>query len=277
MATIRKRGDFQWQAQVRRKGFPIQTHTFETKASALAWSRMIEREMDTGVWRPHKGAESTTLEECLIRYEREVTASKKGWRQEKNRIKHIRAHALASCFMSSIRGKDIAEYRDERLATGISASTYQKEHALLSHLFTVPRREQGMESIINPVELVSRPAIHLSDSKNFTARDVPLSRRAVDVLSGLPRRLDGQVFKTGANFITVGFGRICKSAKSLDGKKGEPIEDLRFHDLRHEATSRLFEKGLNPMQVAAIAGHKTLQMLKRYTHLRAEDLAKMLG
>lgn len=40
---------------------------------------------------------------------------------------------------------------------------------------------------------------------------------------------------------------------------------------------RLFEKGLNPMQVAAVTRHKTLQMLKRYTHLRAEDLAKMLG
>ena len=55
------------------------------------------------------------------------------------------------------------------------------------------------------------------------------------------------------------------------------ITGLTFHDLRHEATSRLFEKGLNPMQVAAITGHKTLQMLKRYTHLRAEDLAKLLG
>jgi integrase len=55
------------------------------------------------------------------------------------------------------------------------------------------------------------------------------------------------------------------------------VEDLRLHDLRHEATSRLFEKGLNPMQVAAITGHKTLQMLKRHTHLRAEDLAKLLG
>ena len=47
---------------------------------------------------------------------------------------------------------------------------------------------------------------------------------------------------------------------------------LIFHDLRHGATSQLFEKGLNPMEVAAITGHKTLQMLKRYTHLRAEDL-----
>jgi integrase len=54
------------------------------------------------------------------------------------------------------------------------------------------------------------------------------------------------------------------------------LEDLHFHDLRHEATSRLFERGLNPIQVAAITGHKTLQMLKRYTHLRAENLADLL-
>ncbi|MHB8370952.1 MAG: tyrosine-type recombinase/integrase [Leptospirales bacterium] len=45
-------------------------------------------------------------------------------------------------------------------------------------------------------------------------------------------------------------------------------------DLRHEATSRFLEKGLNPMEVSAITGHKTLQMLKRYTHLKAEDLLK---
>ena len=55
------------------------------------------------------------------------------------------------------------------------------------------------------------------------------------------------------------------------------IKDLRFHDLRHEATTRFFEKGFNPMEVATITGHKTLQMLKRYTHLRAEDLAKRMG
>jgi integrase len=55
------------------------------------------------------------------------------------------------------------------------------------------------------------------------------------------------------------------------------ITGLRFHDLRHEATSRLFEKGLNVMEVASVTGHKTLQMLKRYTHLNAVDLAARLG
>ena len=52
---------------------------------------------------------------------------------------------------------------------------------------------------------------------------------------------------------------------------------LHFHDLRHEATSKFFEKGLNVMEVATITGHKDLRMLQRYTHLRAEDLAKKLG
>ena len=53
--------------------------------------------------------------------------------------------------------------------------------------------------------------------------------------------------------------------------------DLRFHDLRHEATSRLFEKGLGIMEVASMTGHKSLAMLKRYTHIEAAKLAQKLG
>ena len=55
------------------------------------------------------------------------------------------------------------------------------------------------------------------------------------------------------------------------------INDLHFHDLRHKATSRLFEKELNPVEVATITGHKDTKMLMRYTHLRAEDLVGRLG
>jgi integrase len=55
------------------------------------------------------------------------------------------------------------------------------------------------------------------------------------------------------------------------------MEDFRFHDLRHEAVSRLFEKGLNIAEVSAISGHKELKMLQRYTHLRAEDLVHRLA
>jgi integrase len=55
------------------------------------------------------------------------------------------------------------------------------------------------------------------------------------------------------------------------------LKDLHFHDLRHEAITRLFEKGFNVMEVGSISGHKTLQMLQRYTHLRAENFLERLG
>ena len=106
------------------------------------------------------------------------------------------------------------------------------------------------------------------ETKAGIPRRVPLSSRALTVLGGLVCRIDGQVWGMKPDSISQAFERICAAAG---------IESLTFHDLRHEATSRLFEKGLNPMQVAAITGHKTLQMLKRYTHLRAEDLVELIG
>ena len=69
--------------------------------------------------------------------------------------------------------------------------------------------------------------------------------------------------------------RLFKDFQQL--RKEVVIIGLRWHDLRHEATSRLFEKGLNIMEVASITGHQDLKMLKRYTHLRAEDLVEKLG
>ena len=54
-------------------------------------------------------------------------------------------------------------------------------------------------------------------------------------------------------------------------KKGN-IKDLHFHDLRHEAISRFFEKGLSIPEVALISGHKDVRMLFHYTHLKAEDI-----
>lgn len=53
------------------------------------------------------------------------------------------------------------------------------------------------------------------------------------------------------------------------------IEDLRFHDLRHEGTSRLFEAGLSIERVALVTGHKDWRMLRRYTNLKPEDLHRL--
>jgi integrase len=55
------------------------------------------------------------------------------------------------------------------------------------------------------------------------------------------------------------------------------LKAIRFHDLRHEATSRLFERGLNVIEVARITGHVTLSMLDRYTHLDVQGLVQKLA
>ncbi|MCO1347908.1 hypothetical protein L0Y95_14445 [Burkholderia vietnamiensis] len=82
MASITRRGDLQWQARVRRKGYPVQIKTFNTRAEAEAWARLIESEIDRGVFVSRAEAESTTLAEALDRYDREIAASKKGYVQE---------------------------------------------------------------------------------------------------------------------------------------------------------------------------------------------------
>jgi len=115
---------------------------------------------------------------------------------------------------------------------------------------------------------LNKRTAHIPVTKTDTPRTIPLSSRAVNILRSIPRQINGKVFWVRPKTVTAAFKRACDRAE---------IEGLRFHDLRHEAVSRLFEKGLNPMEVSAISGHKTLQMLKRYTHLKAEDLAKKLG
>ena len=81
-------------------------------------------------------------------------------------------------------------------------------------------------------------------------------------------KITGKVYPLSPVALRGLWNSVCRRAGFID---------LRFHDLRHEATSRFFEKGLNVMEVAAITGQKDLRMLQRYTHLRAEDLAKKLG
>jgi integrase len=105
-------------------------------------------------------------------------------------------------------------------------------------------------------------------AKTGVSRSIPLSTVAISKLKAMPRNLSGRVFELAPDSISQAFERACKRAG---------VEGARWHDLRNEAASRLFERNPNVMEVASITGHKTLDMLKRYTHLRAEDLAKKLA
>lgn len=334
MATIRKRGDLQWQAIVKRQGHPLQSKTFTNRKDAEAWATVIESEMVRGVFVSRAEAERTTLNECIERYEEEVTPTKRGAKQETYRLAVLKRSKLAPLAMAAIRGQDVAKFRDARRDEGIAANTIKNDLNTLSAVFEHSRREWGINTL-NPVRDVKRPspppgrdrrllgdeaarlleacdkspspwlgsvvrlaletAMRLSEVASLNWKDidlahrvakvrgvegretknsdvfraVPLSLAAADVLRRLPRNIAGRVFPIGSIAIQHGFRAAVK-------KVG--IEDFRFHDLRHEATSRLFERGVfDSMEVASITGHKTLAMLKRYTHLKAEDLARKMG
>ena len=98
--------------------------------------------------------------------------------------------------------------------------------------------------------------LRLLDTKNGQDRFVPLTQTATALLETLPLRGE-RIFETNYEALKSAWQRLFK-------KVG--ISDLRFHDLRHEATSRFFEMGLTVPEVASITGHKTPTMLLRYAH-----------
>ena len=136
-----------------------------------------------------------------------------------------------------------------------------------------------------PLVDLQRRIVHLPTSKNGESRTVALSSVAVAALNGLPRRIDGRVWGWVADDSFENAWRRCKARavriyeEAVPEERREPdfLSDLRFHDLRREATSRLFEKGLGIMEVASMTGHKTLSMLRVYTKMDAERLAAKLG
>ena len=125
------------------------------------------------------------------------------------------------------------------------------------------------------------PAAHLPRTKNGDKRDVPLSKRAVQILRGILKENVGIAAKNlsaGEKKMLV-FPTTSSAAKQAWERAVERagIENLHFHDLRHEATSRMASRIPNALALASITGHRDMQMLKRYYHPRAADLAKLLG
>lgn len=114
---------------------------------------------------------------------------------------------------------------------------------------------------------LERAVAKLQITKNGSARWVPLSHAAVHTLSTMERCESGLVFPVQTAALDRMFKRLCQRAD---------LRDLRFHDLRHTATTRLAERLPNVIELAAVTGHQSLQMLKRYYHPRAEDLALKL-
>jgi len=179
--------------------------------------------------------------------------------------------------VEKIRKPSEGSGRDRRL----SADEWKKLETQLKksrNPFLWPAVQLAVETAMRQGELLAlrwehidraRGIAFLPETKNGEARAVPLSTRVLTVLNALPRDISGNVLPVERLTLYHAFIAACKRAA---------IENFTFHDLRHEALSRLAERGdFSILELAEVSGHKTLQMLKRYTHLNAERLAKKLG
>ena len=147
-----------------------------------------------------------------------------------------------------------------------STNTYLK-HLVVVAIETGMKRGELLKLEWKNISLTDRTA-YLATTKNGSARTVPLSTRAIQELKTMPIDISGKVFPLSETALR---GLWCGTMKRTG------LENLRLHDLRHEATTRFFELGLNVMEVSTITGHKDLRMLWRYTHIRASELALNLG
>ena len=175
--------------------------------------------------------------------------------------------------VKSIRMPSPPAGRDRRLHPGeleklLECLSEEMNQVVRFALETAMRRGEIAGMTWEIVDLKKR-TVTLPETKNGQKRIVPLSSLAVAILKERmnTRRIDGKVWDVGLDAISQDFAKACRNAG---------ISGLHFHDLRHEATSRLFEKGFDTMEVRTITGHKTLQMLARYTHLRVEDLVERM-
>ncbi|MDG3066564.1 integrase [Thauera mechernichensis] len=353
MATIRKKGDYQWHAQIRKKGFPSQTRTFETRDQAERWARAIEREMEAGEFRDRRPAAELLLSEALRRYRDEVSPSNKGHAVEKLRLERFINDKIAEYSLGGLSPEAVIDYRDRRLER-VSSGTVRRELDLLSQVIGTAMLEWQIPLVANPVSLVRRPPpskprerrlrnneesllsdslaagqrtekgtftagtrnpwiqplyelaietaarrsellrsewrdVHLSeryiwkaDTKNGDARAIPLTAKAVEILTRLRAMhekaetaariagkpyADQRVFKTTENAVKKAWARA---------KEREGIKDLRWHDLRHEGTTRAAQKLGNIIELSAFTGHKDPRQLKRYYNPTALDIAKKL-
>ena len=177
MATIRKRGEYSWEAQVRRRGHPTLTKTFVYRQNAEAWARLNESNMERGLFVSRAAAESTTLKEALDRYGREVTAKKRGAGKEGYVLKRFARSKLAPRSLATIRSIDVATWRDSRLEE-VSGGTVRRELTVLSHVFSTAKREWGMEGLPNPVEGITKPKDNRPRDRRVTEDEIEAICRA---------------------------------------------------------------------------------------------------
>ena len=187
--------------------------------------------------------------------------------------------------LPTVRNRRKRRVSQEELAA-IMAASESMEFPDFARLLceTAMRRGELQGLLWENVNLKTRVA-YLPDTKNGEDREVPLSTAAIDVLRGRPKPHHGPVFTITADAFSKAFRRSRARARKryveqCEASKERPsakfLVDVRMHDERHEATSRLADK-LHILDLSAVTGHKDLRTLQRYYHADAKALAKKIA
>lgn len=219
-----------------------------------------------------KGEDRPAVSESTVRKELYILSKVLNYGQNECGITLPRGNPI-----DKIRKPSDGKPRDRRL-TEIEWAQLEAECRKSRSVYLWPAVELAVETTMRQGELLGltwkhvdlkRKLAYLPETKNGEARSVALSPRAIAVLEALPRSINGAVLPVQRMTLYHVFAAAVKRAG---------VADFTFHDVRHEALSRLAERDdINLLEMAQMSGHKTLQMLKRYTHLQAEKLADKLA
>lgn len=339
MASIAKIGD-KWRAQIRRKGHPSITQTFDKQAHAKAWAARIEEDIRAGMFNDERRLADITIDDLIDKFEEEMGKKKAFGRSKSGAIDMLR-RGLKTKTLVEMTSSAVIDYAKKRASEGAGGVTVSIELTYLTQILKAARTVFKMPFKTTPVQdardalrmmaltgksqerdrrptddeikalcrffdAKPRQQIPMSDIIHFAIdttmrageitsllredlneaertiliRDrkhpqekignnqtVPLLGAAFDIVMRQPKSKDGRIFPFNEKSFSSIFPRACKELK---------IVDLRFHDLRHEGISRLFEQGYRIEQVALVSGHRDWKMLRRYTQVRAKDLHRGL-
>lgn len=342
MATITARKGVKgvrYRAEVRLRGYPPASATFERKTDAQRWIAQTETEIRAGRYFKTVEAARHTLAELIDRYRRDVMPSKGPWQEHQAPHLDWWKAQLGDYRLSDVTPILLAEYRDKllhtqtRQGTARSPATVNRSLASLSHAFTIAVREWGWiddnplrkvrrlteprgrvrflsdderarlldacQQSRNPClypavmlalatgarknEILSltwqdvdlkRGVITLQQTKNGDRRGLPLTGRVLALVRDLPRRIDTPLlFPSRENPQRP----VQVRDAFLHALEVAGIEDFKYHDLRHSAASYLAMNGATLAEIAEILGHRTLAMVKRYSHLSTEHTSRVVA
>lgn len=147
----------------------------------------------------------------------------------------------------------------------------EKSKPIITLAYETAMRRNEILAITPKMIDFDKRIIRLTDdmTKNGEGRNVPLTLNAVDLLRVLckDKAPNAKLFDLTPYAVTQAFRRAARIAE---------VENVCFHSLRHTAITRAAEKGLSTVQLMAVSGHKTISMLARYSHIKAENIAHLL-